>query len=481
MDRFNTDKKLRPKSLKADLGSMMFGKIPPQAKDLEEAVLGALLLDTNCLVTGMAKLFPEIFYLETHNKIFRAIQQLYDDNSPVDLLTVVEKLKKNEDLDFVGGPYAVTKLTNQVVSGANIERHILIIAQKFLSRETIRVCGEAIGAAYEDDVDVWDNVAILDKNVQIMQESVLSGATKDVGYFGQKVLEQHATTKVTGVLGTSTGIDALDKAMCGLVAPDLIIIAARPGQGKTALALSITYNTTILNKIPCAWFSLEMDGTQLVRRLVSMDTGIEHSLIRQAYTTADQDKMIGISVDKISESPLHIDDRATINVRDIRTKSALLKKRYGIKFIVVDYLQLMSGVDPKNKNREQIVSEISRSLKVVAKELEIPVIALSQLSREVEKRPDKMPQLSDLRESGGIEQDADDVLFLMRPEYYKMTEDVDIGGDNYSVRGLTIANIAKNRHGAPKYIPMRFTGATMQFLDYHDRSIREPKQDDLPF
>jgi replicative DNA helicase len=267
-----------------------------------------------------------------------------------------------------------------------------------------------------------------------------------------------------------------------LVEPDLIIIAARPGQGKTALALSITYNTSVVSDSPCAWFSLEMDGTQLVRRLVSIHTGIDHSRIRQGQTTKEEDVMIGESVDKISESPIYIDDRATLNVRDIRTKTAMLKKKHGIEYIVVDYLQLMKGVDPKNKNREQIVSEISRDLKVIAKEEQIPVIALSQLSRAVESRPDKIPQLSDLRESGAIEQDADEVIFLMRPEYYKMTEDVEISGTDYSVKGLTVANIAKNRHGAPQYAPLRFTGGTMQFTQHGDvpRETSD-KKDDLPF
>lgn len=474
------DTKIRRKLL-LETGSMMFGKIPPQAKELEEAILGALLLDSSCLIVGMGRLFPEMFYVESHQRIFTAIRKVYDNNSPVDLLTVIEQLKVQEDLDFVGGAYAITKLTNSVVSGANIERHVLIISEKFLSREIIRISGEAIGEAYEDSTDVWETISVLDANVSAMQERVLSGMVKGIEYYGQKVLEQHANTKVTGVLGTPTGIGILDRTICGLVAPDLIIIAARPGQGKTALALSITYNTTVLGKIPCAWFSLEMDGVQLVRRLVSIDTGIDHSRIRQAQTTSNEDAMIGISVDKISDAPLHIDDRATINVRDIRTKSALLKKKYGIKFIVVDYLQLMSGVDQKNKNREQIVSEISRSLKVVAKELEIPVIALSQLSRAVESRPDKMPQLSDLRESGGIEQDADDVVFLMRPEYYKMTEDVEIGGENYSVKNLTIANIGKNRHGAPKYIPLKFTGPTMYFSDFNSSYKIEQTDSDLPF
>jgi replicative DNA helicase len=290
--------------------------------------------------------------------------------------------------------------------------------------------------------------------------------SKDIGYFGMKVLDQHAMVKNTGVLGIKTGISELDKAACGLVSPDLIIVAARPGAGKTAMALSITYNISVKQKIACAWFSLEMDGTQLVRRLVSMDTGIPHEAIRNGTTTSEQDRIIGESVDKISYSPIHIEDRTSMNIRDIRTRASLLKKKHNIGLVIVDYIQLMSGIDSKGKNREQVVSEISRGLKCLAKELEIPVIALSQLSRSVETRGDKMPQLSDLRESGAIEQDADSVMFLMRPEYYGMTEPVEIGGTEYPVQRLAICSIAKNRHGQTKNIALEFTGNTMTFTDH---------------
>lgn len=490
MELTNQNKKIR-RSVSFD--NMMYGKVPPQAKELEEVILGGLMIDVGAVFIGMSRLFPEIFYVDAHQRIFKAIQNLYDKNQKIDILTVIEQLKSNEELDTVGGGYYVTKLTNTVVSGANIENHINIVAECYLKREAIRLSGELISEAYEDSTDAFDVINQADAGFQKIQEQVLTGLTKDISYFGMKVLEQHASTKETGVLGIKTCIKAIDNVISGLVEPDLIILAARPSQGKTALALSITYNTSIKGNIPCAWFSLEMDGVQLVRRLASIDTQIDHEKIRKGYTTTEEDKILGASIEKISSCPVYIQDNANVNIREIRTKANLLKRKHGIKFIVVDYIQLMNGIDVKGKSREQVVSDISRGLKILAKELEMPVIALSQLSRKVEERSDKMPQLSDLRESGAIEQDADEVIFLMRPEFYHMTEDVTIGGKDYPVSGLTILSTAKNRHGETKNTATSFKGSCMHFTDHYlDQNISEPQQpfhynkpysdkDDVPF
>jgi replicative DNA helicase len=383
-------------------------------------------------------------------------------------MTVVEKLKTNEDLDFVGGPYYVAKLTNEVTSSANVEDHIRLISEVYMKREAIRLGGELVSEAYEDYSDPFDIIHQADAGFQKIQEQVSAGSEKDIAYFGMKVLDQHAVTKETGILGVSTGLRAIDNVICGLVAPDLIILAARPGQGKTALALSITYNTSILRDEPCAWFSLEMDGIQLVRRLASMDTGINHENIRKANTDESEEKRLHRSIENISTKKIYIEDKPAVNIRYIRTRAHLLKKKRGIKYIVVDYLQLMKPVNPKDSNRESVVSEISRSLKELAKELELPIIALSQLSREVEKRPNKMPQLSDLRESGSIEQDADEVIFLMRPDYYGMLEPVEMGGKEYDVKGLTVVKTDKNRHGDTKSTPLYFDGPTMMFKDHEN-------------
>lgn len=386
------------KKNRVELSTIVYGKVPPQAKDIEEVILGALMLDINCVSIAMAKVFPEMFYIDAHSRIFSSIRNLYDKNIPIDIINVIEQLKKDENLEAVGGPYFITRLTNSVVSGANIESHILVLSEMFLKRQTILICGEGIQDAYEYETDAFDIISKVDDSIQKMQEKVLTGSQKDISYYGMKTLEQHAITKQTGVLGVPTGLIEIDKTICGLVAPDLIIIAARPGQGKTSLALSITYNASILNKVPCAWFSLEMDGVQLVRRLASIDTGISHEIIRTGKTSKDEDYLFGSSINKISNSKIFIEDKVNITVRDIRTRSAILKKKHKIEFIVVDYIQLMNGIDTKNKNREQIISDISRGLKTVSKELEMPVIALSQLSRAVEARTDKMPILSDLRE-----------------------------------------------------------------------------------
>lgn len=438
--------------------------LPPHAIDIEKAILGALMIDSNCLNTGMTKLFPEIFYKESHYLTFQAIEKIYDRGSPVDILTVTEQLKRDGTLEQCGGAYEITKLTNSVLSGANIEAHITIISEFYLKRQTVNICGNAANDALNNEKDVFDIINKADNDMQKMQERVLVGQARDMAYFGLKMIEQHDSVKATGVLGIPTGLNNLDASIFGLVSPDLFIIAARPGQGKTALALSITHFTSVTHEVPCLWISLEMDGVQLVRRLASIETGISHEVLRNGKTTRDEYHTMQIAVEKIGKSKIFIEDKTSINIRDIRTRANLLKKKYNIGYIVIDYLQLMTGLN-KTQSREQEIAEISRGLKCLAKELEIPVIALSQLSREVEKRPDKMPQLSDLRESGAIEQDADNVVFLMRPEYYKMTEDVNISGTEYSVNGLCIASIAKNRHGPTKNIALSFSGKTMHFYD----------------
>ena len=462
-------KKEKRKNL--DFNPMMFGKVPPQSVELEKAILGAMLLEKDCLFTAIEKLFSEIFYTEGHQRIFKAIQNLYDKNQPVDILTVVEQLKKNEDLEIAGGMYYISKVTQDVVSGANIEKHIMVIAECYLKREAIRLSGELISDAYLDESDAFEIVDKADGGFQKMQEKILTGNIKDIRHFGLKVLEEHSNVKQTGILGISTGIKAIDSVICGLVEPDLIIVAARPGMGKTALALSITHETSIVNNIPCAWFSLEMDGTQLVRRLASIDSGVDHEKIRKGETSDNEYVMLCDSMEKIINCPIYIEDAAGITIRGIRTRSNILKKKFGIRYIVVDYLQLMQGMEKSGRNRENDISEISRGLKMLAKELQMPVVALSQLSRQVEQRSDKMPNLSDLRESGAIEQDADIVVFLMRPEAYDMTTTHFIGGKEYSYIGLAIGKIAKNRHGSLKNIALQFTGRKMQFSDIEDNSF----------
>jgi len=394
----------------------------------------------------------------------------YDESKKIDILTVVDRLKKEEQLDMVGGAYYVTKLTNDVVSSANIVDHCRIILELYLKREMIRISGEAIGRSYDDSEDAFEIYDRADNDILNTQERVLSGQVKDMSHYSTKVYDQYETVKNSGVLGIQTGISPIDKILSGLVAPDLFIIAARPSQGKTALAMSISHYVSVINNIAGAWFSLEMDGVQLTRRLASIDSGISHELIRQGKVPQEYENKFFNSLDRISKAPIYIEDRGSINIRAIRTRANILVRKNGIKYIIVDYLQLMEGIDVRNKNRNDIVGEITRGLKMLAKELNIPVIALSQLSRKVEERGDKMPQMSDLRESGNIEQDADEILFLMRPEKYGLTEPVMIGGREYDVKGLCIGKADKNRHGECVNFVMSFTGQTMHITTHVNES-----------
>jgi len=463
---------------------MISENLPPQSIEIEEAILGALMLEPSALNLAMSRLFEDMFYKIDFKAVFKAIETLYDRGQGVDIVSVSEELKRQNNLELAGGMYGVMKLTNGVVSSANLESHILVLAENYLKREMIGICHESFSKSYLPETDVFDLISSTDDRISKAQEKVVKGMSKDIAFYGAKVLEQHSQVKKTGVLGIKTGILDLDRATNGLVSPDLIIIAARPGAGKTALSLSIIYNTSVLGNTPCAIFSLEMDGVQLVRRLTSIDTSIPHEKIRNGHTTNEEELMLAESVEKIVNSKIFIEDKTSMNIRDIRTKASILKKKHNIGYIIVDYIQLMSGVDSKGKNREQIVSDISRGLKCIAKELEIPVIALSQLSRAVESRPDKMPQLSDLRESGAIEQDADSVLFLMRPEYYNMIEPIMLKDREYPVQGLAICSIAKNRHGSTKNIPMEFIGNTMKFKTHYLTSQHENRpleQSQVPF
>lgn len=457
-------KKRRKQSV--DLTTMVYGKVPPQARELEEVILGAIMIDSACLPEVINLIFKEAFYVDTYQRVFGAILSLYDKNSKIDVTTVIEELKKLEELDTVGGPYAIVKLTNSVVSGANIETHCRIVLEKFLKREAIRVAGEILTEAYEDSSDAFTIYDNADNELLKAQEKVLSGAVMDMRHYSMKVHDQYETVKHTGVLGIQTGILPIDRIFSGLVAPDLFIIAARPGQGKTALALSITHTLSVVNGIPGSWFSLEMDGVQLTRRLVSIESGISHELIRQGKVYDGLENKLFNAISKVGVAPIFIEDRGTINIRSLRTRAIILKKRNKIKYIVVDYIQLMNSIGKKGQNREGEVSEISRGLKLLAKEIELPIIALSQLSREVEKRSDKMPQLSDLRESGAIEQDADEVMFLMRPEYYNLKEHVTLGGKEYAPPGLCIGKGDKNRHGECKSFAMWFNAPTMHFTTH---------------
>ncbi|MEI2739882.1 MAG: replicative DNA helicase [Chitinophagaceae bacterium] len=461
LTNLNKDRKQRRKS-SLDLGTMVYGKVPPQAKDLEEAVLGAIMLEKSAFDTVVEILKPECFYVEAHQRIFQAMQGLSNKSQPIDILTVAEELRFKEELEMVGGAYYVTKLTNAVVSSANIEAHSRIILQKFIQRELIRISGEIIGDAYEDSTDVFD---LLDDAESKLFEITNNHLRKNFDTIDSVLVKtiqriedlRHKNEDVTGV---PSGFPSLDRVTYGWQNTDLIILAARPAVGKTAFALNLARNAVMHpgKATPVALFSLEMSAGQLVQRILAAESEIWlEKIARGKLEEHEMKQLYARGIQRLAQAPLFIDDTPALNIFELRAKCRRLKNKHNIGLIIIDYLQLMSGTgENRNSNREQEISNISRNLKALAKELSVPIIALSQLSRAVETRSagkdgNKMPQLSDLRESGAIEQDADMVMFLYRPEYYDITQN-EMGENN---RGETIVRIAKHRNGSLETIKLR--------------------------
>lgn len=454
-------------------------------KEVERLVLGTILVDPHCLPVVLSKLFEDAFYHLPCQLILRAITGLYDDSTPIDIATVIDRLKSNGDLEKAGGPYEIVQLTNNVVTSAHIEAHILILLELYLKRKGAEIGHELLHKATDPTSDAFDILNLCSDQVLKALETVTKGRQKTMAHYVGKVIEQRDKVIATGQIGLDTGFRALNDCISGWAAPDLIIVAARPAMGKTAFLISTIHHVAVKKNIPVGVFSLEMSGVQLVERLESIDSNIYHSELRHGrITTADQTQLLHTH-DRLIKAPIFIEDDPGINIRELRTKATLLKRRSNIQLLVVDYLQLMSGVDEKGKNRENVIAEISRGLKKIAKELDIPVIALSQLSRSVESRADKMPQLADLRESGAIEQDADEVMFLMRPEYYGFTEPVSIGSNSYDVPGLVIVKVDKNRHGPNKNVALRFQPELMKFTNYETETSNWKSvamyQNDNPF
>ncbi|MFZ4521006.1 MAG: replicative DNA helicase [Bacteroidales bacterium] len=463
MEDKNFKKRTRSKT---GLNEVVFehGKIPPQALDLEEAVLGAMMLESNRLAEVIEVLKPEAFYKESHQIIFSAIMRLFGQNEPVDILTVTEELRKTGELEVAGGPYFITMLTNRIASTANIEFHSRIILQKFIQRELIRVSSEIIKDAYEDTTDVFDLLDRAENGLFSISEGSIGKSYMNMqSIIAEAIKEISAGRNQEGKLrGVGSGFTELDRITSGWQKSDLIIIASRPGMGKTAFALTMARNAAVDFKKPIAVFSLEMSSIQLVTRLMSSETEIPQEKLRKGTMEDHEWAQLNARITPLIEAPLYIDDTAALSIFDLRAKCRRLKAHHDIQMIIVDYLQLMQGSQDTRGNREQEISSISRALKTLAKELDVPVIALSQLSRASEKRSAAAkPILSDLRESGSIEQDADMVLFIYRPEYYKI--DVDESGD--STAGVADIIIAKNRNGPLTDVRIRFVSKYAKFVD----------------
>ena len=464
----NKDRKARRKS-PVDLSTMVYGKGPPQSRELEEAVLGATMLEKAAFDNVSEILRPECFYLDTHQRIFRAMQALTAKSAPIDLLTVVEELRTREELEMVGGAYYVTRLTNTVVSTANIEAHARIILQKFLQRELIRMSGEVISEAYEESADVFD---LLDHAETKLFEITNNYLRKNFDEFNAVLIKtieriEDLRTKNEDVTGVPSGFNSLDRVTYGWQQTDLIILAARPSVGKTAFALNLARNAAMhpVKPTPVAFFSLEMSAAQLAQRILAAESEIMlEKIARGKLEDHELQQLYKKGIDRLTKAPLFIDDSAALNIFELRAKARRLKSKHNVGMIIIDYLQLMSGAtENRNSNREQEISSISRNLKGLAKELGIPIIALSQLSREVEKRKEgaKIPQLSDLRESGAIEQDADMVMFLYRPEYYDITTN-EFGESN---KGETHIRIAKHRNGSLETVKLRALLHIQKFVE----------------
>ncbi len=442
------------------------GKMPPQAIELEEAVLGALMLEKDAFLTVGEILKPECFYKDVHQKIYSAIVALMTNERPVDMLTVTEQLRAMGVLDEVGGAYFITQLTGKVASAAHIEYHARIIWQKYLQREVIRISSDIQTKAYDEGIDVDD---LLDESESSFFKLSQGNMKKDVTQINPVIDEaiemiKEAAKRSDGMSGVPSGFKELDRMTSGWQNTDMVVIAARPAMGKTAFVLSMARNMALQHNRGVAVFSLEMGNVQLVNRLIVSETELTGEKIKKGNLAPHEWQQLDHKIQNLIDAPIYVDDTPGLSVFELRAKCRRLKKQNDISIVIIDYLQLMnaSGMNPGSRQEE--VSMISRSLKGLAKELNIPIIALSQLNRGVEGRAGaegKRPQLSDLRESGAIEQDADMVCFIHRPEYYGITEDE----QGNSLIGMGQIIIAKHRNGATGDVTLRFRGELARFED----------------
>ena len=501
-DQKNKGFSLGRRKKEADKDVFFYGKIPPQAKEIENAVLGTILLIPGAIEEANELLRPECFYVEAHQRIYRCMQVMSTSSQPIDILTVTEALKKTEELEMVGGAYYVTQLTNFVTGSSHLQNHCRILYEKYIKREIIHLGSTLVSSAYEDSSDAFELVELLEQSVQTVAQN--NGATIKpldallVERFRHLHTLSQQDQRITGV---PSGFTELDQRTHGWQPGNLIILAARPGVGKTALALNLARNAAKIQlgkrpPVKVGFFSLEMSMGELVDRVMSAESEVWMDKLQTGrLDEQDMKQVYSRGIQPLSQLGIYLDDTPGLNIYQLRSKARLLKRKHDVGLLIVDYLQLMSGTgENRNSNREQEISTISRNLKLLAKELQIPIIALSQLSRELEKRRGEknQPRLSDLRESGAIEQDADVVMFLYRPEYY----DVEVNESGESTHGLTEVTLAKNRHGKlatgkeaiqlrallhiQKFVP--WTGDLPTELGAGNwRPMETEKKDELPF
>ena len=449
------------------------GNVPPQAVELEEAVLGALMLEKDSIITVQEFITPEAFYTEEHRTIYRAIEELSTELKPIDLYTVTERLKVRKELQKVGGASYLAQLTQKVGSAANVEFHAKIIAQKYVQRELIRSATEIQRRSYDESTDVTELIGYAESEIFKVAEGHVKRSVQSSKDLLAKALMQieEASKNTSAFNGVPSGFMAIDRVTLGWQLSDLIIVAARPSMGKTAFVLSMARNMAVDHERPVAFFSLEMSSVQLMMRLIIAETGIPGNDIKSGRLTPEQWRHLESATKPLGAAPLYIDDTPALSVFEFRSKARRLKIHNDIQIIIIDYLQLMTGGTQDSKgNREQEVAFISRTLKAIAKELNVPIIALSQLSRATELRGgSKRPQLSDLRESGAIEQDADIVAFIHRPEYYGINQDE----NGMPTAGMAEIIIAKHRNGAVTDVNLRFLKDQARFADVDETLMPE--------
>lgn len=439
------------------------GKVLPHAADIEEAFLGALMLEKEAFIKVADIVFAEVFYKPQHQIIFNAIHNLFQRTEPIDLLSVSQELKRLSQLEIVGGAGYLAQLTYKVASAAHIEYYARVLLQKYLQREVIRLCTETIQQAFEDSTDIFDLIEFTTKNIFELIENVTKARERDIQQVVvETIKELEEVVRGKKSFGIPSGIESIDKITNGWQKSHFIILAARPAMGKSALMLTFAKNAAIDYNIPTAIFSLEMTAQDIVKRLLSSVTHIPMQNITNGHLQEHQLVQLAETTKILEKVPLYIDDTSALSITELRAKARRLKAQYNIQLILIDYLQLMSNRERNSTftNREQEISSISRGLKGLAKELNIPIIALSQVNRAVEKeKENKMPKLSDLRESGSLEQDADMVFFIYRPEYYTKDETED------ALKGKAFLNLAKNRHGMTTQIMLEFKGEYGYFCD----------------
>ena len=452
-----------------DVLGLEMGKRPPQAVDIEEAVLGALMLEPTAITDVLDIISPDCFYKETNRKIFTAISALAAKHAPVDIFTVSDELKNSGDLESVGGASYLSQLSMKIGAAAHIDYHAKILLQKYIQRELISISYGVQKDAFDDAVSVDDLLDTTQQKIFTLADRNMRKEAQVVQYVINQAIDdlQKNQLRTDGLSGVPSGYTSVDRVTLGWQPSDLIIIAARPSMGKTAFVLTMARNMAVDHKVPVAFFSLEMSSVQLVKRLMISETGLDGDKIKGGSKLKDYEwEQLHSRLKQLVKAPMYIDDTPSLSINELRSKARKLVLIHGVKLIVIDYLQLMTGPPELRGMREQEVSAISRSLKAIAKELEVPVIALSQLSRAVETRGGtKRPQLSDLRESGAIEQDADIVVFIHRQDYYNL------GDDNPALKGVSDIIIAKHRNGAVCDVQLRFRSSEVKFTDMTDTSL----------